>query len=458
MCGLFGGHKNHKLTTFPELRALNESLIQGNRKMFTEKTEVKEIKEFDSLNKFLEKKASNKSKELKKTINKLHSDINKLVKNKINKFTENIESQIGEYVFKAFSTEKDSYDKMKNKLSEVERNLEKYNKQGIVLSKSHVSVYRALKRIQNDISELDFDENGIGTLIKDINSFEIKVSFNEKDLLKAIRLEHITNSASLDRSTSKNLLSISELNENSSRISELSSLSEDLFELNENQEQAEDMSHLNSNVTVKRGKSLLRTNINPLRLQNSHSSLFNDGINIYPTHQSNLRSSLNNRDTFNSFSFKNLPRLLNKENRVLKPALSSLNIYKPKKSILDNRKQEQKPRRLRRLTTRELSPSSINYELTNKNSTLSIKGLNIHLSDFKKILNDSLTEKKMVNRLVFKGNTFKFDLTRFLKTYFTESLVSKFTIDIQQNRFTYDIHQLRNSLKSLSYKNIHIIL
>ena len=51
MCGLFGGHKNHKLTTFPELRALNESLIQGNRKMFTEKTEVKEIKEFDSLNK-----------------------------------------------------------------------------------------------------------------------------------------------------------------------------------------------------------------------------------------------------------------------------------------------------------------------------------------------------------------------------------------------------------------------
>lgn len=58
MCGLFGTHKNHKITTNIELKVLNSQIIKVHRTLLNGLADISEVKNSEDLKEYMQTKVS----------------------------------------------------------------------------------------------------------------------------------------------------------------------------------------------------------------------------------------------------------------------------------------------------------------------------------------------------------------------------------------------------------------
>lgn len=68
MCGLFGTHKSHKITTNTELRNLNNNIAKKTQESLKEIADLKILRRCDSFQQYLDMKVKSKLLSYKKTV------------------------------------------------------------------------------------------------------------------------------------------------------------------------------------------------------------------------------------------------------------------------------------------------------------------------------------------------------------------------------------------------------
>ena len=72
MCGLFGSHKNHKMSTSSELRKLNENIIEKGKEFLDQSIDVDRLRDCESYSEYLQGQGRTKIKMYKSTAQRVY--------------------------------------------------------------------------------------------------------------------------------------------------------------------------------------------------------------------------------------------------------------------------------------------------------------------------------------------------------------------------------------------------
>ena len=162
-----------------------------------------------------------------------------------------------------------------------------------------------------------------------------------------------------------------------------------------------------------------------------------------------------------NFSLSNIePKQLTIQTSFKESKIRNYNLYTPQNYPLTSRppRSPSRKRNLRKLNTKDLSPSLMIYELSEKNTVLSIKNKTLDEGDLLKVFSDALLKKKLVNRIVFKNNVFNFDILQFLKDQFTHRFDRLIEIDISSNKVRINRYKFEFMKKNLLMMNVKVVI
>lgn len=150
-------------------------------------------------------------------------------------------------------------------------------------------------------------------------------------------------------------------------------------------------------------------------------------------------------------------RLLNPNSNITsrKVSIDTLKINQPE--VRGNNAIKRKSH-FKNTNVRNLSPSKVNYEFSNKNKTITIRNCTINPSSFRRILSEVVYDRKIVNQIVFRDNVFCFGVFDFLREFFNEKCNREIEMDLRRNKLKIENRNLKNDKATLNLHLINIIV
>lgn len=485
LCGLFGSHKEHKITTQNELKDLNNQLIESHKKWLNELIDLEELDSINNFKDYIQYKTKGKMKELKKKALKVYSDSKKILKEFIFGFVSEMEKDVRQYIEDKLDTYQDSssgFEQFKAECEGIAKKLHSIDKENNKNKGNLFNAYNSLKKMEDSIKGIEQRTETNKNLINRVNEIELETDFDKISLINSITLKRgplsdkskfkiedglfllnsISNHDNLEdlKPVSENELSNIELGQEAGIRPQLEDESEDTIKKSET-------SSFNRLIKPKLTHHLYKHNINQ-QSNNYVSAVFSDkkfsfdgmfNQNRKQSHQTELYTERGDRERptlKNSSSLQNLTVKQNSIGKMYKQ-VSKLNLYshKERNNSFNNSNLKMN---LRKMTTRDLSPSNLIYELSNKNTILTIKNRNIDEIDLHRILNDAFEQKKLINKINFRDNLFDFDILQFLKRHFIEKRDKQICLDLRRNKIKVNNRKIEFVKKNLMMHNVKILI
>lgn len=462
MCGLFGVHKKHKITTKEELKDLNKEMIEANRNWVVKMGDFDNLKKSNDFVEFLKEKIKPVMQENKKKALNVYKEAKKVLKDFIYSFIVENETKVSEYI--ESNIKKEGFSDFKNGCYLIEQQLNVIEKENSNSNENLFNTFNSLKQIENDLENLEICTKQSKGLIKTIKKAQMDCNYDKISLLNSINLKMSLSDHKKEFLYEENMLLLETISQHESH-KELDFVDEN--EVSEKEEEKEELNLRNSsisNMTSKKSVCSLKNSISkPLLVKNLYSNIKKgekkerfgrryteiipeNSINIMETRKNTL--TLRNTSSLQYLSFEGSDIGLYKEKK-----LDKFNLYTTR-----NAEGKKKKEGLKRLNTRDLSPSSLTYELSDKNSTIQINNKNLDEIDLHRILIDAFKKKKVVTRINFRDNMFDFDVIAFLREHFNEKQKRLITVDLRRNRIKINNRNIQFMKKNLLLHNVKILI
>lgn len=475
ICGLFGLHKNHKITTGVELKKLNEEILKTNRDWLKGVVDIKEIEKSESLSRFVRSKADKMIGDYKKSIFKVYEEVKSGVKKRFLGFVNKMEDTINKYIDSVIDNNNEDFFQFIKLYKKIDEDLKEISERNKEKNIDLFEIFNGLKKMETEIESIELRNKKLQFFKSQIDEMNVSVNYNKNYLGKLISLNmkdiKIKKSINVEsNSLLFNTISVEEeknldkiIKTAKARKTKIEKVPDNNISLFGNEETN---SVSEENFTLKRSKSLLKKNFgfshHSKDKQLKEKNLFNKtklkNLSIrnlkMSEHSSPKKLVINTYSGIESIDFEESSFNLS----PVKKGLNELNIYNPNTSFKLMSTNPNNKLKLKKMNTMQLSPSSINYELSQKNSTLSIKDRDINPTQFKKILSDAFSKKKIIEKLVFRDNFFSFDVLSFLKSYFSKPLKSRVEIDLRKNKMKKNFKMLDFLKKHLRLHNVKVVV
>lgn len=455
MCGLFGTHKSHKITTHRELRNLNTSLGKKSLEVVKEIVQVNKTKGVDCVEEYLLKLVEPTVNGYKKKIEETYREISRRLNNYFASLAEEVENDIQKYVNRVANDSSIDFSQLKKDSSKIKKEIDSLLKKNKSKKSNLFEVYNKLKKAEMSLNELKEQGKDIDSCVEEIKKLNVTIEYDKLNFLSRFKLKKNklgpkknmptllfkTISESFD-SNLKNALDISASYEK-----------ENPTDLNISSDLEFSIKKSNSFFRNDTSKSLFNSNLfNEKRKETSQ--LFESAI-IAPTVKNNnikKKGSLSNRSlrevSLNRLSTKQSKAVSRQKNHLYRT--NTCSIFTPQKKQINSN--------LKKMNVRELSPSHMNYEFSKKNTIVTIKGTTVSPDSFKRILNDIFTTRKIVEKLVFRENVFEKGVMGILKEFFKKSIGRNVKVDMRRNKTRFDSDKIEICKKALNTNKVRLLI
>lgn len=507
LCGLFGIHKNHKITTNLELQGINKLLIEQTNKNL-EYFEFSEDLNNLSLKDIIRKKLLENINSNREYIMEFYNEIIKKLKTKILEDFDNYEKNIFCY-FESFynNKENEKFGKFKNNYFGLKNKLEDLNKKNNQKSFKYNFIYENILNLKEEIKNLNEIFETVQNIFKKINTCKFELNYDIEEIFKNIKIqspkileeeikleesqllfqtlsdfkpkkENPSLECSLLKNIDSNDVSIYKENHEFSIINTPSKIDirkknkKKKFSKNDDFSKEEilksdffktqnfenDKEFQKIEKMIKNKKSIIKT---PL----VKKSFISVDKTCYKSRRDSKRCNSILKNQFlltNNISFRSQVNLLEKKSSKKLKKKSSDNIYNKnsKNEIKDKKKKRREIKSFKNSLTvsRKLSPIlRRNSNLVNKNKITNISNFVLNKDHLKKIFERIILSEDKIGRINFRNNTFACDVFGIISDFFEEPFLFPFIIDLRTNNMKVSKYS-KFIKKELLNKNISIIL
>lgn len=362
-------------------------------------------------------------------------------------YIEEIENDIKSSVQRVAEDDKLNYEKFKRSCTKIDSSISLMIKKNKFISTDLFDIYNSLKLTEQSLNEIKKENEKVINCLNNVSTANPKIEYNKTDLVNLFTLKH----KKLGFTGSNPTLLFKTISEDfDSVLKEALNISDELEKENVPVEM-----NISSDMefSLKKSSSFLKAETRQSMLS-SHIYSFNR--HKTPLFESALLKSKSKKGS--SLSNRSI-RELNLESAFKENSLGKSNLYRAScvKTEISSNKLSTTPN-LKKMNVRELSPSTINYEFSEKNTVITIRNTHVTASSFRNILTDMIGRRKMVEKVVFRDNVFKFNVLDFLKTYFKRTVLKTIKLDLRRNKLKFDSKTLEKSKQVLKKQNIKVII
>lgn len=377
---------------------------------------------------------------------------------------EETESEVRKHIKKTVSNDNFQYEAIKKECAKMESSLFLLQKKNKLKSCNLFEVYNSLRGASIRLEELKEETKEIKECIDSICQMNVCLQAKEEEVLKCFKLSKNslmmtginqtlllkTLSESMGNSL-KDILKDSENDESdkteSEKLPSIVGLADKLKE-----EADKDSAYENDIIYRSHIDHQLKPNVKELTnikmLKRSAILDRNRGGSV------KRRISLSNHSRVDTINFH--------RNSFNKPAYHKdsfdVNVYRDSNTSQITQDRFSKTINLRKMSVRDTSPNSSNYEFSEKNSKLSLKGCNIKAVSFHKVLYDAFNKRKIIEKVIFRDNTFSCDIFEVMKDFFKKPMKKQVLLDFRRNKLKLNYKMMQFSKKTLSLLNVKVIV
>ncbi len=148
MCGLFGIHKAHKITTNVELRNLSEQILVTNRKWLEGMVDLEDIDNCDNLSDYVQNQAKIQINNYKRNILKVYEEVKANVKKKFTGFVTRMEITINNYINGIILKNDDDFGEFRKAYKRINKTLDDISTQNKEKSSDLFGIFNILKKME----------------------------------------------------------------------------------------------------------------------------------------------------------------------------------------------------------------------------------------------------------------------------------------------------------------------
>lgn len=519
LCGLFGIHKNHKITTNLELQGINKLLIEQTNKNL-EYFEFSEDLGNLGLKDIVRKKLLENIKGNREYIMEFYNEIVNKLKGKILEDFDNYEKNLFGY-FEGFYNKKENekFGKFKKNYFGLKNKLEELNEKNNMKSFKYDFIYENILNLKEEIKNLNEIFETVQNIFKKINDCKFSLQYDFEEILKNIKIkspkildedlkleesqllfqtlsdfnqkkENPSLECSLLKNIESNNISIYKdnnefsihntpskiINKSKRNISknEKDFLKNEINfskELIQNEFQKNDIKHeffktedfknfefLKNEKQIKKRHEIKKNIIKTPLIKKSFISV---DKTCYKSRRDSKRCNSIIKNKFlltNNISFRSQVNLIEKKSSKKLSKKSSDNIYKTSKPEKTRKKKDIQSFKNSLTVSRKLSPIlRRNSNLGNKNKITNISNFVLNKDHLIKIFEKIIESGDNIGRINFRNNTFICDVFGVIGEIFEEPFLFPFVIDLRTNNMKISKYS-KFIKKELIGKNISVIL
>lgn len=472
MCGLFGIHKSHKITTNVELRNLNEQILSTNRNWLEGMVDLEDIDNCENLSDYIQNQAKIQINNYKRNILKVYEEVKANVKKRFTGFVNRMETTINNYINSIILKNDDDFGEFRKAYKQINKSLDDIDKKNKEKSVNLFEIFNTLKQMEGELKSTEALTKKFKFYHNQITSMNISVNYQKNYLNKLVSLNMKDLEIKKDLNFGNNSLLFKTISDDGNddlldkEIDNSLKINED-FDDYVQLDKSDLVSESEENFTLVRSKSLLKNQISNTNIKRYDTKYDNRAMHMRTFKEMPPRRYMNQSEhqnlrkmTINTYSGieRNIKPDKSFDISPVKKNLNQLNLYNPHSSIKLMPTNPRNKLKLKKMTTRDLSPSSIDYEFTSKNTVLNIKDRSIGPLEFRKIITDAFTKRKTVLKIVFKDNFFSFDVLAFLKEFYTKKLKKTICFDLRKNKMKKNPRLFDFYKKNLLLLNIKVLI
>jgi len=495
VCGLFGSHKQHDITTNDELQEVNYKLIEHITAKLNKYAFVNDLKNYPTFEDLIADKFQEIVRKSKEMLKKVYKQIKLVIRKKIFKTAAEIEMEISDKINLILKSRSFGFETFRENALGTIHDIEEAAKRNQNSKGELASVYTNLIDVFNGFDHLDRHYNKFKDYVEFVRSFQIDLKYNEADLMDCFRIS-LRDCGSLLKSNleekseifAETISNLSNKDDDFSRPENSLFLDElNVYEFTRDPMLSAEITTMHSRIQNKRlehlqasqsffpspriiNKNLLRSSVafnlpqlsnkSMLKLSTVETSDYNSSPLMmikkpfsqtdYETRGNQIRDSAELKD-YRTMAGSRKPSY----NLSLVSNPSQL-VTKRNPSMIYDSEQDTPPSNRRR-SNPSVQRTSASFQSTQE-QIANLSNLTIDNTKFRKVVLTIINCYKSISRINFRSNFFQCQPIELLKEIFTRPLPSLFTIDLRKNKLTLHPAQLNEELTSLLANNIKVII